>query len=152
EPRLDAVVVDEVARLEVARPVEHDVRAGREIGEVLRVDVRRVRLDARRTADPRERFRRGVGLLRGFTRVAFLEEHLARKVRLLDDVAVDEHEAADAAADERLRDRAAERAAADEERALRRELLLSARAEPREADLPGKTAVERRAHAAPRWV
>ncbi len=135
EPALDREVVQEVARREVVRAVEQEVGAPRELGEVVRVEVVRVDLDARRPADARERFPRGLDLRRAVVRVALVEEDLARQVRELDDVAVDEHEPPDAAAHERLRERAAERADADDEHAPFGEPLLTYAAERREAHL-----------------
>src|SRR6185295_9741015 len=73
-------------------------------------------------------------------RVALVEEHLAREVRLLDHVAVDQHQLADAAAHQRLRQRPAQRSAADEQHARVGEALLALLAERREARLAFETA------------
>ena len=93
QPERARGVRDEQARLEVVGAVEDEVVAGEELP---RVPVREVGDDGRdRAADgsiSREARRRGFGLRRDPRGVLGVEEELAREVRLLDDVAVDERD------------------------------------------------------------
>src|SRR5262249_24913373 len=77
-------------------------------------------------------------------RVAFLEQHLARQIRLFDHVAIDEHELTDARARQALRQRAAQRAAAHDQHARALDALLTARAQRRETRLALEAPRERR--------
>jgi hypothetical protein len=107
----------------------------RNFADVARVEVRRVRLDARGAAGAEQRLRGREGLGHSARGVVVVEEHLTREVRDLDDVAVDEHQGPDPRAREALREHAAGRSAADDEDARGREALLSGASERREAHL-----------------
>lgn len=61
----------------------------------------------------------------GFARIGFLEQRLALKIRELDEVAVNDSEAADSGANEEIRRDGAERSAADKNSARLEEALLA---------------------------
>lgn len=62
---------------------------------------------------------------KGFARVGFLEKRLALKIRELDEVAINDSEAADSGANEEIGRDSAERSAADENSARQEEALLA---------------------------
>jgi hypothetical protein len=144
---LDRVVVDQVARLEVVRAVEDQVDVVREELEVARVDVRDVRVDERGTAAALEALLRRHGLRRARVRVSLVEQDLAREVGELDHVAIDQDELADARAEERLCQHAAQRPAADHEDARRDQAGLTGGPERGEAHLPVEAPREVAVHA-----
>lgn len=95
----DAEVVDEVAGFEVVGAVEDEV-GGEEVGGVVRDEVGDVGVDVDGGVDAGEVEAGGFGFGEGGAGVGFVEEHLALEVGGLDEVAVDEGEAADAGAGE----------------------------------------------------
>ena len=76
-------------------------------------------------------------------RIRVVEQHLAREVGLLDDVAIDEDQVTDSAARQRLRDHAAERAAADQQHARIANTCLARLSERCELNLADKPLVVR---------
>ncbi len=95
----DAEVVDEVAGFEVVGAVEDDVGA-QEVGGVGWDEVGDVGVDVDAGVDAGEVAAGGFGFGEGGAGVVFVEEHLALEVGGLDEVAIDEGEAADAGAGE----------------------------------------------------
>ena len=146
---LHGAVVQEVTRLEVVDAVEQDVRAGREPLGVARIEVVDDRRDLDARIDPRELAFGGFGFRHGVADVLLVVEHLTLKIRELDEVAIDEEQAPDAGPRERVGDRRAERAAADDRRGRVGEPALPRLAEAGEQHLPVIT-LEIRAHVMPR--
>ena len=89
-----AGVVDEVARGEVVRAVDHDVVVRDEVLDVRRGQADLVRLDVDVGVLPGDEVARGLDLRAADVRVAV--DHLSLEVRALDDVVVDDAERADA--------------------------------------------------------
>jgi len=95
----DAEVVDEVAGFEVIGAVEDDV-GGEEVWGVGWDEVGDVGVDADAGVDAGEVAAGGFGLGKRGAGVVFIEEHLTLEVRGLDEIAVDEGEAADSGSGE----------------------------------------------------
>lgn len=97
---LDAVVVEEVAGLEVVGGVENEVSGGEEFVDVGGDEVGDVRVDGDVGVEEGDLASGGFGLGEGVAGVGFVEEDLALEVGWLDEVAVDEGEGADTGAGE----------------------------------------------------
>ena len=97
---LDAVVVEEVAGLEVVGGVEDEMGGGEQLVDVGWDEVRDVSVDGDGGVEEGDLAAGGFGFGEGFAGVGLVEEDLALEVGGFDEVAVDEGEGADAGAGE----------------------------------------------------
>lgn len=95
---LDAVVVEEVAGLEVVGGVEDEVGGGEELVDVVRDEVCDVRVDGDVGVEEGDLASGGLGFGERVAGVGLVEEDLALEVGGFDEVAVDKGEGADAGA------------------------------------------------------
>ena len=143
---LDARIVDEEARLEIVRPVKHEVRARDQLFDILCVDIGHDALDLDRRVDAAQFLRGGNRLGHPARDIVFVEEHLALQVVQFDKVAVGDHQRANAGARERIRQHGAIRAAADNHNTRGEQFFLARRAELGENNLPNITVSVVRVH------
>ena len=136
---LDGEVVEEVAGFEVVGAVEDDVGAGDQCCDVGGDEVGDMRGDLDAGVDAGEVAASGFGLGEGFAGVVFVEEDLALEVGGLDEVTVDEGEAADAGAGEETGGGGTGCADSDDGGVGVAEAMLALGADAGEEDLPGVT-------------
>ncbi len=83
------------------------------------IDVRHDRFDDDRAVDASELFGSGDGLGQTRLDVGLVEEHLPLQIAQLDEITVDDPQSADAGPDQRVRQYAPQRPAAEQDRAAR---------------------------------
>jgi len=138
---LDAEIVEEVAGLEVVGAVKDDVGAREQGCDVGWDEVGDVGGDGDAGVDAGEVAASGFGLGEGVAGVVFVEEDLALEVGGLDEVTVDESEAADAGAGEEAGGGGAGSSDADDSCVSLLEAALTLGADAVEEDLAGVAVV-----------
>ena len=126
---LHAGFVDEVARREVVRAVEHEIAVCDETLDVALMHVQHFRLNNHVRVDLRDVPRARDGFRQTLTRVVFGEHRLPLQVRLFDEIPVRDPQTADTRASQRLDLRRPQRATADDEHARRTQTRLPFRAD-----------------------
>ena len=134
---LHAGIVEQEARLEVVRAVEDDLGVLDNPLDVVGRDVRHDGPHLDLGVDPRDRCGCRHRLRGPRGRVRLVEEELPLEIRELDEVAVDDRDAAHAGAGEQVHRDRAERAAADDHDPAAADPLLARRSDPREPGLTG---------------
>jgi hypothetical protein len=134
---LDGEIVDEEAGFEIVGAVENDVEALQQIGGVLRIEIGDETFDGNGGIDGFELALGGNGFGEGIARVIFIEQGLALKIGRLDEIAIDDSNAADPGADQQTGGGCANGSAADDYGAGDEEALLAMEAESLKKYLPG---------------
>jgi hypothetical protein len=135
--KLDGQVVDEQTGFKVVGAVEDKVKAREKFLHVAGMEVGHDTLDGNGRIDGVEFAFGGDGFREGIARVGFIEEDLTLQVGRLDEVTIDDAEAADAGTDKEICGRGTDRAATHNDGAGSEDTLLPLRSQAGKKDLPG---------------
>ena len=133
----DGEFVDQKPRLEIVGAVENYVETREQLPDVARVHIRYDAFHGYAGIEGPQFALGRHGLGERVAGVGFIEKSLALQVRRLDEIAIDDANAADAGTHEQIGRRRADRAAAHDDGTGRHQALLSLLAKTSEQDLPG---------------
>ena len=134
---LDGEIVDHKAGFEIVGAVEDDVEALEQFDGVLRIEIGYDSLDGNGGIDGFELALGGDGFGEGVAGVIFIEQGLALEIGGLDEIAIEDANAADAGADQEAGAGCANGSAADDDGAGSEKALLALEAEACKKYLPG---------------
>lgn len=134
---LDGEIVKEKASFEIVSTVEDDIETLEQFGGVARVEIGDDSLDGNGGIDGFEFALGGDGFGEGIAGVGLVEESLTLEIGRLDEIAIEDSNAADAGADQQAGRGGANSSAANDYGAGGEEALLALESEVRKKDLPG---------------
>ena len=134
---LDGEIVDQKAGFEVVGAVENDVEALQQIGGVLRIEIGDEAFYGNGGIDGFELALGGDGFGEGITGIGFVEKSLPLEIGRLDEIAIDNSDAAYAGTDQQAGGSSANGAAANDYGVGGEEALLALEAEALKKYLPG---------------
>lgn len=134
---LDGEIVDQETGFEIVGAVENDVEALEQFGGVFRIEIGDDSLDGNGGIDGFELAFGGDGFGEGVAGVIFIEQGLALKIGRLDEIAIEDSDAADAGADQQAGGGGANGSAADDHGAGGEKALLTLEGETFKKYLPG---------------